>query len=511
MLLALGRGEVMEKLFMGVDTGTQGIRISIATPDGRLKVSCEEKWDTQYPKKGWVEQLPKNWWENISKAIRKCVLSLTEEERMNIVSCCVCATSSTVFAVREDGEPLMPAIMWMDARAKKEAEAINQTGHEVLKYCGGSVSFEWLVPKTLWIKNNEPEIYDSCYRIVEQLDWINYMLCGQWVGSICNAACKWNYVKAKGGFVRDYFETIGLPEYEEKILTDIRKVGEKIGTIRPELAKEFGINPDMQVIQGGIDAHVAMFGMNVIGKRQMGIIMGTSFVHLSLVDEEPSSIQGIWGPYDSAVVDDKWLLEGGQTTASGLVNWFRNNFHIDGIDGNPYQQLMQAATEISPGAEGITILDFFQGNRTPYKDADAKGVIFGLNVKHTWKHIYRALIESISFGTRNILENQINQGYDVDTIVACGGVTQDRVWMQIMADITGKELVVNENLQAGTMGCCVLAATGGGYYNTFEEAANAMVKVKTSYKPNMERHALYDKPFENYKKLYANLKDMMKD
>ena len=118
---------------------------------------------------------------------------------------------------------------------------------------------------------------------------------------------------------------------------------------------------------------------------------------------------------------------------------------------------------------------------------------------------------SISFGTRNIVDNQIDQGYDVDTIVACGGVTQDKVWMQIMSDITGKELVVNETLQAGTMGCCILAAVGGGYYNTVFEAADAMVKVKTSYKPDMEKHALYQKPYDTYKRLYGNLREMMKD
>ncbi len=501
----------MEKLFMGIDTGTQGIRVSIAAPDGTIRVSCEEKWETSYPKKGWVEQYPEHWWDSILKAMEKCVSSLTEEERAEIISCCVCATSSTVFAVKEDGEPMMPAIMWMDARAKKEAEDINRTGHEVLKYCGGAVAFEWLIPKVLWIKRNMPEIYGSCYRIVEQLDWINHKLCGRWVGSICNAACKWNYVRSKGGFVRDYFETIGLPEYEEKIITDILRIGDPIGTIRPELAERLGLDPRMLVIQGGVDAHMAMFGMNVIGERQMGIIMGTSFVHLSLVDEVSSDIKGIWGPYDSPVIEGKMLLEGGQITASGLVNWFRENFHIDEAEGNPYELLMRAAEETSPGAEGLTVLDFFQGNRTPYKDADAKGVIYGLNIKHNWKHIYRALIESVSFGTRNIVENQIQQGYDVDKIVACGGVTQDHAWMQIMADVTGKELIVDENLQAGTMGCCIAAAVGGGYYGSFEQAADAMVKVKMSYKPDMEQHALYEKPYAAYRRLYDELKEMMKE
>lgn len=110
-------------------------------------------------------------------------------------------------------------------------------------------------------------------------------------------------------------------------------------------------------------------------------------------------MKGIWGPYDGAVLDNMWLLEGGQISASGLVNWFRHNFHIPEKDGNPYGNLLGIPDEIPIGADGVTVLDFFQGNRTPYKDAMAKGVIFGLNIKHTWKHIYRAVLESVSYGT----------------------------------------------------------------------------------------------------------------
>ena len=139
-----------------------------------------------------------------------------------------------------------------------------------------------------------------------------------------------------------------------------------------------------------------------------GVETIASFVHLCLSDEKPD-MKGIWGPYDGAVLDNMWLLEGGQISASGLVNWFRHNFHIPEKDGNPYGNLLGIPDEIPIGADGVTVLDFFQGNRTPYKDAMAKGVIFGLNIKHTWKHIYRAVLESVSYGTQNIIRNLKNR------------------------------------------------------------------------------------------------------
>ena len=501
----------MAELFLGIDTGTQGVRVAVCDSFGRILNACEREWETSYPRLGWAEQSPMHWWESILAALDTCFEALSVEERASIKAGAVCATSSTVIPVKDDGTPLLPAIMWMDARAKKEMKAINETGHPVLEHCGGSVSFEWLVPKTLWIKNNAPDVFAQADHICEQLDWLNHQLTGVWCASKCCAVCKWNYSDVLGGFSEDFFRAIGLPEYSEKMLTDVRAMGEVVGTISPDLAARFGLSPDLVFVQTGIDAHAAIFGMNAFAPGRMGVIMGTSFVHLSQVEMEPRRVTGIWGPYENALQDGRWLFEGGQITASGLVGWFRENFNTPVIDGNPYKALSEASLEIEPGAEGLTVLDFFQGNRTPYKDAYAKGVIYGLNVKHSWKHIYKALLESISFGTRNIIDNQILQGYDVDLVVGCGGVTKDIQWMQMIADITGKQIAVNEVSQAGVMGCCVLAASGGRCYADVQQAADAMVRVKTTYIPDMEKHAVYEEPYQRYLELYQNLKTMMSE
>ena len=503
----------MEKLFLGIDTGTQGVRIAVCSDKGILRSSAQRGWNTDYPHLGWAEQQPETWWRAITEAMEECLGRLSAEERKNIVSGAVCATSSTAFPVREDGTPLYPAMMWMDARSKPQMKMINGTKHEMLQYCGGEVSFEWLVPKILWLRDREPAVYEACYRVVEQLDWINYQLTGVWCASKCNATCKWNYSDSAGGFSDEFFQTIGLSEYRDKMLTDVRKMGDPVGVIRPELARRFGLSESLLIVEGSIDAHTAMFGMNAIAERRMGVILGTSFAHMSQVSGRPEHISGIWGPYEHCMEEDKWLLESGQITAGGLVNWFRDTFHITPPDRgtNVYQWMSAAASEIPPGAEGLTVLDFFQGNRTPYKDPDAKGVIYGLNVKHTWKHIYRALLESVTFGSRNILENQIRQGYDVDLLIGCGGVTKDRFWMQLIADITGKGIAVNEEDQAGVMGCCVLSAVGSGMYNSFQEAADTMVRIKERYEPDWQQHKQYEEPFRRYLKLYGCLKEMMSE
>lgn len=498
----------MEAYFMGIDTGTQGVRIGISDTRGKLIFEKEQKWETEFPKVGWAEQNPLNWWEAVNGIFEQIAHTLDSEIRQNIKACCVCATSTTAIPVDQEGRPLMNAMMWMDARSRKEMQEINDTGHPVLDYCGKETSFEWMIPKALWIKRHRKDIYDVCYRIVDQLDWMNYQLCGKWSSSICNTTCKWNYVSSMGGYQRDFFEQIGFEDYEEKLTMRVDKIGDPVGTIRPELSEKYGFSREMQIVQGGIDAHMAMFGLDVLKPGKLGVIMGTSFVHLCLSDQNPD-MKGIWGPYDGAVLDDMWLLEGGQISASGLVNWFRHNFHIPEKDGNPYGHLLEIPDEIPIGADGVTVLDFFQGNRTPYKDAMAKGVIFGLNIKHTWKHIYRAVLESVSYGTQNIIRNFEEQGYPVASITACGGVTKDRRWLQMISDVTGKLIIVNENIQAGVLGCCVVAASKGRFYNDFQSAAEHMVKPKFIVEPDMKNHEEYQPYFHKYLELYESLKDLM--
>lgn len=498
----------MEAYFMGIDTGTQGVRIGISDTRGKLIFEKEQKWETEFPKVGWAEQNPLNWWEAVNGIFEQIAHTLDSEIRQNIKACCVCATSTTAIPVDQEGRPLMNAMMWMDARSRKEMQEINDTGHPVLDYCGKETSFEWMIPKALWIKRHRTDVYNACYKIVDQLDWMNYQLCGEWSSSICNTTCKWNYVSSMGGYQRDFFEQIGFEDYEEKLIMRVDKIGDVVGTILPQISEKYGFFREMKIVQGGIDAHIAMFGLDVLKPGKLGVIMGTSFVHLCLSDQNPD-MKGIWGPYDGAVLDDMWLLEGGQISASGLVNWFRHNFHIPEKDGNPYGHLLEIPDEIPIGADGVTVLDFFQGNRTPYKDAMAKGVIFGLNIKHTWKHIYRAVLESVSYGTQNIIRNFEEQGYPVASITACGGVTKDRRWLQMISDVTGKPIIVNENIQAGVLGCCVVAASKGRFYNDFQSAAEHMVKPKFIVEPDMKNHEEYQPYFHKYLELYESLKDLM--
>lgn len=496
------------KYFMGVDTGTQSVRVIVADVSGNIIAANEQAYNTYYPQPGWAEQKPDEWWDSFNKAVAAVTSELSMGVRHSIETISVCATSSTVVPVDERGEALTDAILWMDTRAVAEAEAINKTGHPILQYCGGEESVEWMIPKTLWLKNNKPEIYQRSHKIVEYLDWLNYKLCGKFVTSICQAACKWNYVASEGGWPDDFFRQIGLEDYEEKLVTDIARVGEVLGRIDHDFAEKYDLNPDMVVVEGGIDAHIGMLGMGVAKPGRMAMIMGTSFVQLAFAEGEIDEYTGIWGPYVEPIVPAKNLLEGGQISAGSIVKWFMKEFGLTAED-NPYAAMNEAIADIPPGAEGLVALDFFQGNRTPYKDPSASGVIYGLTLRHTKAHIYKALLEAVAFGSKNIIDNFENQGCPVDTIVGCGGVTKDPVFMQIISDVTGKPIIVTIEPSAGALGCAIVGAVGAGVYEDFDEATQSMVKDAYIVEPNLDNTKRYEAVFETYTEVYDSLKNVM--
>ncbi|MDA8234073.1 MAG: FGGY-family carbohydrate kinase [Clostridia bacterium] len=494
---------MVQPLILGVDFGTQGVRTAIFKPDGRCLKMAFASYDTYYPHPGWAEQQPQEWWEAFTKALANC---LDKVDSTQIAGMTVCGTASTVVAMARDGNPLMPAILWMDTRAASEAEKINSTRHKILKYSGGQDSVEWMLPKTLWIKENKPEVYHQTYQIMEQLDWINYRLTNQLVSSKCTVTCKWNYADVEDGWSDEFMKEIGLGDFREKIPVKVLPIGEKVGTMTAETAAQLGLPPGIMVYQGGIDAHIGMLGLGVVSPGQMGVIMGTSFVHLALT-EQPIYHQGLWGPYPSAVIEGLWLLEGGQVSAGSLTRWFKDQLagDLQYIDPDPYQILADQAKDIPPGAEGLMVLDTWQGNRTPYRDPLTKGAILGLTLSHTRAHLYRAILEGVAFGTRNILEAFKEADCPVKEMVACGGVLKNPVWLQIIADVTGVPIRRTTFSEAGVLGCAIAAAAGMKYYNGLAEATQTMVDYSENVLPNPDNALIYDFYFKSYKQTYEVL------
>jgi len=504
-------------LLLGIDVGTQSARVGIFDLHGSLLASASRPYATVYPRPGWAEQDPEDWWAGICGAARDCLQQPGVDAR-RLSGLSFDATSSTVLLVGPDGRPLEPAILWMDQRAAEEVERISRTGHPILRYSGGQDSAEWMVPKGLWLKKHCRESYTRAHRLLEATDWIAYRLTGQWTVSQCNATCKWNYASVDGGWPESFFEALGARDLLAKWPGKVVPLGQGIGPLTREAAAALGLPPGIPVAEGGSAAHVGLLGLNALEPSKMGLITGSSNVMFVLADR-PVFSPGLWGPYPEPILPGKWLMEAGQTSSGSIINWLVENFlaaagsQIAGAPGEAKDGLLSRlegeVLGLPPGSGGVVMLDYWQGNRTPRRDPRAKGAIFGLTLGHDYRHLVRSAYEAIAFGTRHILETYRAAGIDVRLAAAGGGGTRSRVWRQLTADVCGLPITIPRQADcSGVLGSAVCAACGAGLYGSLAEASAGMVTEERRIEPRGSAE-LYDKAYRTYLELYESTQPLL--
>jgi ribulose kinase len=401
---------------------------------------------------------------------------------------------------------MRPAMIWMDVRSGTESERVAATRDPFLRVNGagsGPVSAEWMIPKSLWLKNHQPELFQRASRIGEYQDYLNFCLTGRWVGALSNMAVRWHYQSDHGGRPSSLLKALGLGALEDKWPRDVLAPGAVIGGLTGAAASHLGLKPDTPVIQGGSDAFIGMIGLGVTRQDEMALITGSSHLHLG-VARKPVHKAGVWGTYMDAVYPGKPIIEGGQTSTGSVIAWFKRHFAPE----TSFETLNEQASRLPPGAEGLLALDHFQGNRTPYTDAQSRGALTGLTLKHTPAHVFRAIIESICLGTRLIIDN-FGEAFTARRIVVAGGATNSPLWLKIHADTIGASLELTEVADAPALGCAILAAHGAGKYATIEDGCRAMVRTASVISPDTAVTRVYEREiYPAYRELYGALKSV---
>jgi len=490
---------------IGVDGGTESIRAFVFDLEGRPVASHATPYKTEFPNPSWAEQNPEDWWscmgQSVKGAVAKAGIAASDVIAMSVdTTCC------SVVALGKDGKPLRPCMIWMDVRSAKEADEVAATRDPYLRVNGGGagpVSAEWMIPKSLWMKRHQPEIFARAAMVGEYQDYINYRLTGQWVGSLGNSCIRWHYQTQHGGVPRSLLKAVGLEELADKWPQNMLAPGTPIGPLTKEAAEHLGLAQGLLVVQGGSDAFIGVIGLGVTEPGEMALITGSSHLHIGVADRTVHK-QGVWGTYMDGVYPGKPIIEGGQTSTGSVIAWFKRHF----AEHTSWDTLNEGAKALPPGAEGLLVLDHFQGNRTPYTDALSRGAITGLTLKHTPAHVFRGIIEGICLGTRLIIDS-FGEAFDAKRIVLAGGATNSPLWLQIHADTIGAPIELTEVADAPALGCAILAAHGAGRFKTIEEGCAAMVRKKAVIEPDRENTRFYEtEMLPRYAKLYGALKEV---
>ena len=385
------------------------------------------------------------------------------------------------------------------------------TGDPALRVCGGGagpVSAEWMIPKALWLKQNKPELFRAASKICEYQDYLNLKLTGKYCASANNVAVRWNFMD--GAVPHSLLEKLELEDLAGKWPTAIVPPGEKIGSgLTSEAAAHLGLPVNTPVAQGGADAFIAMVGLGAIKPGQLALITGSSHLHLGVCSHEKMNGPGVFGAYQNALPGVPGIVEGGQTSTGSVVSWFKTL--CGGTDDLEfYDQINLLASNVPIGSEGLIVQEHLQGNRTPHVDPLSKGIISGLTLKHGKAHVYRSILEGVSFGTRLIFDSMAECGYIPEEVIVAGGATRSELWLQIHADVAGITFKRTRCADAPALGCAILAAVAAGFYPDVAGACDAMVRDGGIVTPNAEAHAAYATAYAAYKATYHATKHIVR-
>jgi len=501
--------------FLAFDFGTESVRGAVFDAEGRMLCSESEQYTTYFPRQGWAEQEPDAWWEAFL-AVLKRIIDTKKVPAERIAALAVDTTSCTVLALDKNFKPLRNALLWMDVRSAEQAQRIAETGMGPLRYNGfGSVSAEWMPCKALWIKENEPDLWKDARYICEFQDWINYKISGRFVGSINNATVRWYYNNREGGWPTDFYAGIGLEDVIDKFPPEILELGKPIGKVSGKLADETGLSRETILVQSGADAYIGILGLGAVGPGRLAFITGSSHLMLGHTDEGFYK-EGIFGAFPDGVVPGLYVVEGAQISSGSVLKWFKEGFVGSSLEDEArraglslYDYLSREAAKIRIGSEGLVLLNYWQGNRNPLVDSLARGAVWGLTLKHTPVHVYRAVMEGVSYGSEHIMRYFREAGFVPKEIYACGGATKSDLWMQIQCDVLGVPIFLTEEPNAPLLGDAMLASIGCGTFGSMEEAAERMVKVKKKIEPDLEKTKEYRYYVDKYIETYPLLKDLM--
>jgi FGGY-family pentulose kinase/HAD superfamily hydrolase (TIGR01509 family) len=512
---------------VAVDVGTGSARAGVIDEFGRFAGRAEHPIQMNRHGADHAEHDSEDIWQAVCKAVRTAI-SQSGVSAGHVHGISFDATCSLVVrgkrgeqvTVSLSGEDKWDTIVWLDHRSLAEADECTATGHEVLSFLGGVMSPEMETPKLMWLKRHLPETWGRIGYVFDLADFLTWRASGSNVRSQCTLTCKWTYLAHETpSWRRDYFEKIDLIDILDNSLSrlEVAEVGHAVGTLSKEAAEELGLATSCNVGIGLIDAYGGALG--VIGNyasvsggvdRHLALIAGTSSCIMAL-SREARETRGIWGPYLGAALNDYWLNEGGQSVTGALLD---HVIRLHGAGGEPEAAMHRKITarimelrqtEGLDLASRLHVLPDFHGNRSPFGDPHALGVISGLSLDAGFDslcQLYWRTAVSIALGVRHILDALNENGYGIDTLHITGGHTKNPILMELYADATGCTVVEPLTEDATLLGTGMVAAYAAGFYPSLAEACAAMHQGGARREPNPDVRKRFDKDYEIFLEMH---------
>jgi xylulokinase len=492
--------------FLGVDIGTYSSKGVLVKETGEVVASRVVEHPLEMPHPGWAEHDAETTWWNDFLEVTRSLLDSSGIPARQIAGVGFSAISSAVLPIDREGHALRKAILYgIDTRATQEIADLQQIidSDPKLSESGVRLSSQSASPKVLWIRRKEPEVWAKTHLVVNGSGFLLYRLTGETAIDIYDAVTFAPFVDFK-----HYCYTSEMSQFVAPLerLPRLTWTSEIAGKVTAEGARLSGLAEGTPVITGTADAAAEAISAGLTDLGDMMVMYGSSIFFI-LRTPQVYTTPYFWGA--DFLEPGTFVLAGGMSTAGSLTKWFRDQFAPMEMqaeksgDMNAYTALARLASSSPIGANGLVVLPYFAGERTPLMDPDAKGVIFGLRLSHTRGDIYRAILESVGFGIRHNIDMMRKEGTDPKRILAVGGGSYNPLWMQIVSDIANIEQHIPEQQIGASYGDAFLAGIGVGCFSKMSEAAR-WVKINQVVKPNPAAHEKYEDYYRIYRELYTS-------
>lgn len=487
------------KNILVLNLGLKSIRSIIFDDEGNKLGSSSKSIETTIMG-DHVTQNPNEWWKKAIEVIKESIYGL-HIKKIDYIT--VTASSACLVYIDENGNELDKSIMVSDKRAIEESRILEncKSFPNVQARTGINSDPYLLLPKIMWVKNHQPDLYNKTFKFLSPNDYLIGKLTGKYVTDYFNAQ-KYHYDCKENCYPQELLEEL---EIDANLLPEVVTPGSIVGEIKDEIADILNLNKDVQIVATTYDAICSFFGSGPSEEGEASDVSGTvtTFRVLSHKNNIEDSVKVFNQPFYDWGIN---IIGGSNNLGGGLIEWVKQCYYIN--EQYPYEVMEKEARESSLGADGLIFLPYLLGERAPIWDGNARGVFFGLERIHSRKDMTKAVFESTGFVIKNMIEAIEETGVEVSNIRISGGLARINFISQLKADITGKEVLVLDDFETTAVGAAILTLVGVGIYRDVKEASNNFVSVRMIVKPNFKNYEKYNKIYDMYKNTYVALKDL---
>lgn len=482
--------------YIGVDLGTSSVKLLLMEEDGTVVNTVSKEYPISFPKPGWSEQNPYDWYEKSAEGIRELTVDIDKEQ---VAGISFGGQMHGLVILDEKDKVIRPAILWNDGRTTKECDYLNHfIGKEKLTDYTANIAFAgFTAPKLLWVKENEPDNFQRIRKVMLPKDYLAYRFSGVHCTDVSDASGMLLFDVKNRCWSEEMLKICQIPK---EYMADIYESYECVGSLTEEAAKELGLTTNVKVIAGAGDNAAAAVGTGTVGDGMCNISLGTSGT--IFISSRNFGVDSNNALHSFAHSDGHYHLMGCMLSAASCNKWW-----LDDIIGtNEYTKEQSAITDDMLGNNKVFFLPYLMGERSPHNNPAARATFTGMSMDTTRIDMTQAVLEGVAFAIRDSFEVAKSLGIHITETKICGGGAKSPLWRKMIANVLNIKVHVLDKEEGPSLGAAMLAAVGTGKYESVEAAASQIIHIVSTVEPDPEIAARYEEKYQQFKRIYPALK-----